>query len=120
MNRLKERRAFGRRATYTPARIVQAGGPQIDVAIVDLSGGGARLKFPADAEPPEAFLLLSEGLDLQAQCALVHKAGDTYGVRFTAAPTRLSWGRRRQHAPTGDNRCSFTEHLRSMIKLRRA
>ncbi len=112
-----ERRAFGRRTTFSRAWIVASDGAMLEVGIIDLGEGGARLQFAQGIAPPAAFVLMSKALDLQVACTLVHTTDGTCGVKFTGAPGRLSWQRRRQDANDSATRRSYAEHLRKSIKL---
>ena len=57
--------------------------PLVPCAIVDISESGARLSLEAEAQLPEAFmLLLTRNGRTRRHCRLVWRNGQTLGVEF--------------------------------------
>lgn len=87
-----EKRKFGRRATFKPARLVSDDGRQIAGTVIDLSEGGARFQTADPSVVPMLFTLEIAGDDFCVKCRLVHRLADSIGVEFTASPRKMSWG----------------------------
>lgn len=82
---VEERRRHPRSRVLRRARIVFRGGHStIDVILLDLSDGGARLRSPGLLAIPERFeLRIENGPSYDAAVAFRH--ADTTGVRFLDA-----------------------------------
>lgn len=92
---VQERRKFGRRTVLKQAVIVTETGERLKCCVVDMSEGGARLRFAGGALPEGEFALEIPEDDFIVRCQRVHCQPDnTAGVRYTRSPARISWGQR--------------------------
>lgn len=79
-----ERRRYKPRAkTFLRAEIAHFDGQPIDECIaVDLSDTGARLFLPKSDNLPRQFLLKIGSRKISASCEVIHRQGETVGVKF--------------------------------------
>jgi len=88
-SRPDERRAFGRRKTLKPARIVGADHPPIAATVVDISLTGARIVVRCGVEVRAKFDLeiIHDGISIG--CEVVHVDPNFIGVKFVRMPRRI-------------------------------
>lgn len=86
-----ERRRFGKRdKTFLRAQFAGTNGSPIgDCVVVDLSDTGARLFLSGSDELPEQFWLTIQSRKFKALVELVHRQGETVGVKFIGPKTVL-------------------------------
>lgn len=90
----KERRRFGRRPVFKLAIVELETGVRLDVKVIDLSDGGARLKLAnLDAIQNEFTLEIPED-DLVVKCRVIYRHEAWIGAQFLKSPRRMSWVRR--------------------------
>lgn len=84
------RRRFGRRVTFKPAKIVLASGQSISCAVINVSEGGALIQLRgAECNEMEFQLLIMED-DMLVACRVAHRADGNIGVCYTRLPRRAS------------------------------
>lgn len=71
----------------------------LDCMIRNISTGGAKLSFGANARMPENFLLQIDTENLEVECERVWQTGVDMGVRFLDRFQPLSKAQRRLFAP---------------------
>jgi hypothetical protein len=77
-----EKRQFGRRKSDIRGRAMLPGQAPKPFTIVDISDGGARLRFDEPMVAPRALRIEIDGTDFDLQCEVRHQGSYGVGVRF--------------------------------------
>jgi hypothetical protein len=90
-NTIAEQRIHQRYHVLIEGKIIIAGLPlAIDVTVVDMSPGGARLKTEADFDFPETFELAIATEEFLYPCQQSWRGGEFMGVEFSGAPSGIN------------------------------
>lgn len=84
-----EKREFGRRTTCLGGWIEVRGRPAIPCRVLDVSEGGARLRFPAATALPKRFNLRIDTGSMVHVCELRRGDGTEFGVEFVTAASEI-------------------------------
>lgn len=90
-----DKRRFGRRTVFKPARLVIENDIAVPCIIVDESEGGARIQVALDRDPSTVLLVIPEE-ELWVSCAVRHRSAAHMGLEYMTWPRSLRKLRARQ------------------------
>lgn len=85
-----DRRRFGRRETFKVAEVIFDDGRRCATVVLDISEGGALLRFTGALPVEEQFSLLVPEDDLIVYCRAAHRSSNKMGVEFIRSPRKAS------------------------------